>query len=178
MSETEKQKIDHEQETTHSEKMEINKYTNTEKQEGIKGIIGSLVEEMKQLRETIHKDITELQSTVSKQKADITKLTNSDDELRKHLLEKMEQNTRKIDLVLEENKKLRKENNMLQERLMQIEQTQLENNVIISGQPEQPWEPYELTKERVFDTIALSTGITDHETARKTAKGTEIARCK
>ena len=41
-----------------------------------------------------------------------------------------------------------------------------------------PWEPYELTKERVFDTIAASSGLTDLEMARKTAKNTEIASCK
>ena len=44
--------------------------------------------------------------------------------------------------------------------------------------PEQPWEPYELTKERVFDTIASSLGITDLEIARKTVESTEIASCK
>ena len=128
---------------------------------------------MKQLRETINKDITELQSTVSKQKVDI-----SDIKLRKHLLEKTEQNTQKINFVLEENKPLRRENIMLKERLSQIEQTKLENNVIISGQPKQPWEPYELTKERVLDTIALSLGIKDLEIARKTANSTDIASCK
>ena len=105
-------------------------------------------------------------------------MSNSDVELRKHLLEKTEQNTQKINFVLEENKLLRRENIMLKERLSQIEQTQLENNAIISGQPEQPWEPYELTKERVLDTIASSLGIADLEIARKTANSTEIASCK
>ena len=123
-----------------------------------------------------------MQCTVSRQKADISKLketlANSDSDLRKHLIEKTEWNTQKIDLVLEENKLLRRENTKLKERLSQIEQSQLENNVIISGQPEQPWEPYELTKERVFDTIAASLGITDLEIARKTAESTEIASCK
>ena len=38
---------------------------------------------------------------------------------------------------------------------------------MISGQPEQPWEPYEVTKERVFDMIAASLGIKDIEIARK-----------
>ena len=178
MSKTERENIDQDQEITHSEQKTTNKYTDTVTQEGIKGIIGSLLEEMKQLRETIHKDITELQNTVSKQKSDISKLTNSDNELKKCLIEKTEQNAQKINIVLEENKILRKENNMLKDRLTQIEQIQLENNIIINGQPEQPWEPYELTKERVLDTIALSLGITDQELAKKTAKSTEIVRCK
>lgn len=123
-----------------------------------------------------------MQCTVSRQKADISKLketlANSDSDLRKHLIEKTEWNTQKIDLVLEENKLLRRENNKLKERLSQIEQSQLENNVINSGQPEQTWEPYELTKERVFDTIAASLGITDLEIARKTAESTKITSCK
>ena len=47
--------------------------------------------------------------------------------------------------------------------MSQIEKSQLENNVLISGQPEQPWEPYEQTKERVIDTIAASLHTTDKE---------------
>lgn len=60
MPETEKENMDQEQEITPSEQTKINKYTDTETNDEIKGIIGSLIEEMKQLCETIHKDITEL----------------------------------------------------------------------------------------------------------------------
>ena len=37
-----------------------------------------------------------------------------------------------------------------------IESSQLANNVIITGVPEQQWEPYEGTKQHVLDTIAAS----------------------
>ena len=40
----------------------------------LKGIIGSLVEEMKCLRETVHRGITDLQNAVSQQKMDKSKL--------------------------------------------------------------------------------------------------------
>ena len=123
-----------------------------------------------------------MQGIVSRQKADISKLketlADSNSDLRKYLIEKTEQNTQKTDLVLEENKLLSRENIKPKERLSQIEQSQLENNVIIGGQREQPWEPYELTKEKVLDTIAASLGITDLEIARKTAESAEIASCK
>ena len=57
--------------------------------------------------------------------------------------------------VLNENKLLRKENDELKDRISSIESTQLCNNVILTGIPEQQWEPYEVTKQRVFDTTML-----------------------
>ena len=87
-------------------------------------------------------------------------------------------NTENINSVLKENKTLKRENDKLKERISQIEKSQLENNVMISGQPEQPWESYELTKERVLDTIAASLGLTNMEIAWKTARNTEISSCR
>ena len=150
--------------------------------EELKGIIGSLVEEMKCLRETVHHDITDLQSVVSQQNMDISKLeemlSNSQRQIRNYLINKIELNTKNIDLVLKENKNLKRENDKLKERISQIEKSQLENNVMISGQLEQPWESYELTKERVLDMIAASLGSTDMEIARKTARNTKISSCR
>ena len=34
-----------------------------------------------------------------------------------------------------------------------IEIAQMGNNILLSGIPEQPWEPYESTKERVIEVI-------------------------
>ena len=88
----------------HTKNTDQNKSEETN--EELKGIIGSLVEEMKRLHETVHRDITELHGTVSKQKEDISKLkeplADSDSDLRKHLIKQTEQNTQKIELVLEE----------------------------------------------------------------------------
>ena len=142
--------------------------------EELKSIIGPLVEEMKLLRETVHHDITDLQNAVSQQKQDITQLekslTGSQKEIRNFLIDKIKLNTRNIKLVVEENKLLKRENDLLKERISQIEKSQLENNVMISGQPEQPWESYELTKERVLDMIAASVGSNYMEIAKKEAK--------
>ena len=110
--------------------------------EELKSIIEPLVEEMKLLRETVHHDIIDLQNAVSQQKQDITKLeeslTGSQKEIRNFLIYKIELNTRNIKLVMEENKLLKKENDQLKDRICQIKKSQLENNVMISGQPEHP----------------------------------------
>ena len=119
---------------------------------------------------------------VSQQKKDISKLeemlSDSQKEIRKYLIDKIELNTENINSVMEENKALKRENDKLKEKMSQIEKSQLENNVLINGQPEQPWESYELTKERVLDIIAASLSSTDMEKAWKTAKNTEISSCK
>ena len=43
-------------------------------------------------------------------------------------------------------------------RIQRIETQQLSNNVIITGISENPWEGYEVTKQRVCDMIAASMG--------------------
>ena len=47
---------------------------------------------------------------------------------------------------MEENRYLHKENNHLNDWVSKIEISQLENNIIISGQPEQLWEPLSIYK--------------------------------
>ena len=79
---------------------------------------------------------------------------------------------------MEENKLLRKENYCLKERKSKIEQIQLENNIIISVQPEKPWETYDLTKERVFDMIAASMTAVDSDMAQQEAQKITITNCK
>ena len=178
--EEEKQKLKKNKGNIEKEKSENeNQNSCKDSNDEFKGIIGSLVEEMKCLRETVHHDITDLQSMMSQQKMDISKLeemlSDSQKEIRKYIIDKIELNTENINSVMEENKVLKRENDKLKERMSQIEKSQLENNVLISGQPEQPWESYELTKERVLDTIATSLGSTNMEIACKTARNTEIS---
>ena len=55
--------------------------------------------------------------------------------------------------------------------------SQLENNIIISGQPEQPWEPYKSTKERVINTIATTLSSSNDNSARQEASKVEISYC-
>ena len=182
-TEDEKQKSKKKQGDIQKEHVEYKEqHTCKDSNEELKGIIGSLVEEMTCLRETVHYDITDLQDAVSKQKMDISKLeetlSDSQKEIRNYLTDKIEVNAKNIDLVLEANKILRRENDKLKERITQIEKSQLENNIMISGQLEQPWESYELTKERVLDMIAAFLGSTDMELARRTARNTEISSCR
>ena len=49
---------------------------------------------------------------------------------------------------------LKKENAQLKEQLLCIETQQLKNNIIINGVAEVKWEPYGITKTRVYETLA------------------------
>ena len=62
--------------------------------------------------------------------------------------------------------------------MSQLEKVQLENNVLISGQPEEPWETYNRTKERVLETIAASLSTLEKESLMKAVKNIDIASCK
>ena len=57
--------------------------------------------------------------------------------------------------------KLRKENKELGEWVNKIETTQLSNNIIISGIPEQPFKTYEKTKQRIYNTFASAIQAAD-----------------
>ena len=72
---------------------------------------------------------------------------------------------------------MHKDNESLMDRISKIEMLQLENNVIISGQPEQPWETYESTKQRVVDTIASTMGSPTDSQIRQEASKIEIICC-
>ena len=55
--------------------------------------------------------------------------------------------------------------------------TQLNNNIIVNGMPEQPWEPYEVTKERITEVITSSMGSSDGPRIKEEAKKVEITCC-
>ena len=76
-------------------------------------------------------------------------ITTQQKEVRKSLSSRIDENSQKVQRVIDENSALRKENAILQERLDWIESSQLSNNIIIMGIPEQQWENYESTKQRV-----------------------------
>ena len=63
------------------------------------------------------------------------------------------------------------------ERLSRIEMTQLNNNIIVNGMPEQPWELYEVTKERITEVIASSIGSEDDPRTKEKEKEVEITCC-
>ena len=79
--------------------------------------------------------------------------------------------------VINENVVLRQENQNLKDRLDRLETAQLSNNVIITGIPEQQWESYTLTKQRVYDTIAALKGTSNDPEAITEARKLEILYC-
>ena len=159
-----------------------NNTTNTTPSDDFKTIIGLLVEEMRNLRQTVHHDIQDLQNAVSQQKVDITQMEQlvkeAKQEIRKLLIEKIDNNAQNIQSIMDENKILKRENNKLKERMNKLEKLQLENNVLISGQPEEAWEPYNRTKGIMFDMILASLSSLQIEEATRIVKNVEIANCK
>ena len=79
---------------------------------------------------------------------------------------------------MDKNKVLKRENEKLKERMCKLEKLQLENNVLISGQPEEAWETYERTKKIVLDTITSALSLSKNEAAIGSMGNVEIASCK
>ena len=78
-------------------------------------------------------DISRLETVITNQKKEIVSEIN----------EKVEVNATDIQKLVTENTHLRVECDGLKVRLSKIESSQLSNNVIVMGIPEQTWEPYE-----------------------------------
>ena len=94
--------------------------------------------------------------------------------------DKVSANAKNISCILEENKLLKKENEDLKDRIGRIEQTQLSNNALITGIPEQTLEPYATTKQRILDTLtaAISNAKSiSQESAIEEATAIEISYC-
>ena len=162
--------------------MEPNNTMKSNSNNELKAIIGALVEEMRSLQNTVHHDITDLQNVVTQQKIDITKLEESvidtKHDIRKFLTKKIDNNAQKIKSIMDKNKVLKRENEKLKERMCKLEKLQLENNVLISGQPEEAWGSYDRTKQIVFDTITSSLSSSENEAAIRSVGKVEIASCK
>ena len=82
--------------------------------------------------------------------------------------------------LIDENAELRKENRDLRTRVGKIETTQLNNNIIITGFPEQPFETYERTKQCIYDTIAVALQASDQslkDRVLEEAKKVDIVYC-
>ena len=147
----------------------------------LKDIISSLVEEVRMLKDTVHSDIKELKDVVKTQQKDISQLEESlalsHQNVKGCLTDRIDKNMTDIQQIIIENKQLCKENDQLIDRITKIEMTQLENNVIISGQPEQPWETYDLMKQHVIDTIVSTMGPSTDNVTRQEASKIEISSC-
>ena len=99
------------------------------------------------------------------------------EELKNSLSHQIQENNLKVQQMVNENVELRQENQNLKEWLDKLELLQLTNNAIITGIPEQQWESYALTKQRVYDTIAASKGTSNDPEHVNEARKIEITYC-
>ena len=153
----------------------------------IPSVLQEIIKEVCEMKESVHKDYSDLHTDYDKLKSMITSqqeviskleetITTNQSDMASTLMEKIDHNSSKLAEVAKENKQLHKENIALKDRIVKIELNQLGNNVIIMGMQEQCWENYETTKERVYDTIAAAMGG-DVSTALETARKVQITCC-
>ena len=151
-------------------------------------LLDPLLSQFKSLRESVDNKVGSLENTIQQQKIEVkeelhkieSSLSRHKEELNKQFKEDIKQNRVSIQRIVNENILLKKENIELKDRLSRIEQSQLKNNVIITGIPEQQWETYNTTKQRVLDTIASSMKSTTEEERKnniEVSNNTEIAYC-
>ena len=161
----------------------------------ISKIMEPILEEFKSLKETLKNTTTKMEQNYNKLENSITiqqrelatdilrletVITNQKKEIVSEINEKVEVNTIDIQKLVAENKYLRGECDGLKNRLSKIETSQLSNNVIVTGIPEQTWEPYECTKQRVYDTISSAIIASDpskENSALEEARAMDIAYC-
>ena len=131
----------------------------------LKDLVGPIVQEVRELKESVHLDNDKLYNNYSKLEGSYSKLkgiitsqqqvisklertiSTKQKEVTDNLMLKIEEHFSNIRAYIKENKRLYVENVELKERLNKIQLSQLGNNVIISGMQEQPWENYSTTKE-------------------------------
>ena len=107
------------------------------------------------------------------------RLMDQQTEMKSTLVDSVSNNTQNIQWLLEQNQMLVKENSELRARVVRLEMLALENNVIITGIQENPWEKYETMKQCVQDTIASAMcGSSDvMAEALSAARSVEIVSC-
>ena len=114
---------------------------------GLQQVIEPLIKEFRLVRESVDSKYTSLETAIKKQKAKVS------DELSK-IEKSLATHRDEITADRDEN-----------------------NNVIISGIAEAPWEKYESTKQRVHDTVAASMGDPGDVACQERAKKVEIMCC-
>ena len=130
--------------------------------------LGSLLNKFRSLRDSVKLDYVDLKQTITRQK----------EELQKELVHKIDNNTKQLSLISDENKLLHKENTEFKSRLDKIEQDQLRNNVLVTGIQERPYEQYSTMKLRIQEMIAVTINSGNAAQDLETAKSIEITDCK
>ena len=140
---------------------------------------------LSQLIQPIMNEFKSLKDTMISQKSDISEeinrlkkvITSQKSEIINEINIKVDTNSKSILKVLDENQELRRE---LKEHVSKIEMAQLSNNIIVTGIPEQPFETYEKTKQRLYDVIAeaiKNSDPTQEISTMNTAKNIDITYC-
>ena len=137
----------------------------------MKSVLALILSEIQQLRETVHSDYKKLHSNSARLEDVITKKST---DVEMTLTSKINDNTEKIISITAENVELKEENLELRERLSCIETQQIRNNIVINGVAKTKWEPYEVTKTRVYEMIASILPIGDLKSAMEEAKKVDL----
>ena len=151
----------------------------------IEDLKDALLKEFKTFRELVDRQYCNLKDEIAMQKQCVSDelhkikdiLSKQKLEIKKELVDKIDQNDRKLGDILAENTMLKKENSSLRDRLDRLEAAQLNNNVIINGVPEEQWEPYKVTKQWVYDNIASKVSTVNDPEVMPQAKKIDIDFC-
>ena len=114
-------------------------------------LIDPIMKEFKSFKEAMTCQKSEISEEICRRKKVIT---SQKSEITNEINVKVDTNSMSILKVLDENQELRREIKELKDRVTKMETTQLSNNIIVTGIPEQPFETYEKTKQRVHDVVA------------------------
>ena len=153
--------------------------------ENFKELLVPLLEKVDDLKQSVENKYSKLEEAITIQKSVVSSeihklentITSQKEELRTTFTQQINKNDMKVQQVLNENRELKQENKDLKERLDKLESLQLLNNVIITGIPEQQWESYTMTKQRVHDTILASKGINHDQDQGNEERAVEITYC-
>ena len=128
----------------------------------MKSVLAPILSELQQLRETVHSDYKKLHSDYTRLEDAIMKRST---DVETTLTSKIYENTDKIISITAENVQLKKENVELRDELSCIETQQLRNNIVINSVAKTKWEPYKVTRTRVYETTASTLPIGDLKSA-------------
>ena len=168
--------------------------TSVQELKGLQELLTPLIDEVHSLKENmdcnynrLDEKYSQLEKSISTQKEDTMKdfkdlkelLLRQQDEITQKVSSQIETSNSSINAPWEENKILKWQYSLLNDRLNKIETNQLSNNIIITGVPEEPWETYSSTQQCVFDVIssAIQDKFPDKDSAITEAKRFEITYC-
>ena len=129
---------------------------------GLQELLTPLIDKVHSLKENmdcnynrLDEKYNQLEKSISIQKEDTTKdfkdlkdlLLRQQDEMTQKVSSQIETSNSSINAILEENKILKQQYGLLNDRLNKIETNQLTNNIIIKRVLQEPWETYSSTQQ-------------------------------